>query len=113
MMASFYYKDQNAVGRLYFQNNFPIVSFFPREETNLEEKAFWQSILVLVVKWRHHANSVLKFPLIQDYLHRALNNWALVLKERPLRVRGGVGSKMRGRRYALNIGAFESENTNT
>ena len=27
---------------------FPIVSLFPREKTNLNKKAFWQSILVLV-----------------------------------------------------------------
>ena len=50
MMASFYYEDQNAVSSLYGQANFPIVSLFPREKKNLNKKAFWQTIPVLVVK---------------------------------------------------------------
>ena len=39
---------------------FPIVSLYPREKMNLNKKAFWQSIVVLVVKWRHHANGLFK-----------------------------------------------------
>ena len=42
MMASFYYEDQNAVSGFYCQANFSnnFVSLFPREETNLNKKAF-------------------------------------------------------------------------
>ena len=29
---------------------FPMVSLLPREKTNLNKKAFWQSVLVLLVK---------------------------------------------------------------
>jgi len=35
-------------------------SSFPREETNLNKKEFWQIILVLVAKFPHHANDLLE-----------------------------------------------------
>ena len=48
IMASFYYQVQNAVNGLYCQANFS--NFLSIRKTNLNKKAFWQSIRVLVVK---------------------------------------------------------------
>ena len=54
-----YYEDQTALSCFYCQANFNnniIVSLFQGEKKNLNDKEFWQGILVFVVKWCHHKN---------------------------------------------------------
>lgn len=67
MMASFKYQDQNAVSGLYRPVNFSnFFSWLPREKKSLNKKAFWQRVLVLAVKYRHHANDLLLVMLHED-----------------------------------------------
>lgn len=64
----FYYQDLKAVTGLYWMRLvFSIVSLFPRENINLNKKAFWQSILVLVVKLRHRANDLFSSKLVHEF----------------------------------------------
>ena len=56
---------------------FPIVPLFPREKTNLNMKAFWQSILVLVAK--HYANALLVICASLGISWICLPQWAIDL----------------------------------
>lgn len=68
MMTLFYYQDLKAVTGLYWMRLvFSIVSLFPRENINLNKKAFWQSILVLVVKLRHRVNDLFSGKLVHEF----------------------------------------------
>lgn len=68
MMTLFYYQDLKAVTGLYWMRLvFSIVSLFPRENINLNKKAFWQSILVLVVKLRHRVNDLFSSKLVHEF----------------------------------------------
>lgn len=64
----FYYQNLKAVTGLYWMRLvFSIVSLFPRENIHLNRKAFWQSILVLVVKLRHRVNDLFSSKLVHEF----------------------------------------------
>lgn len=68
MMTLFHYQGLKAVTGLYWMRLvFSILSLFPRENINLNKKAFWQSILVLVVKLRHRVNDLFSSKLVHEF----------------------------------------------
>ena len=68
-----YYEDQTALSCFYCQANFNnniIVSLFSGEKKNMNDKEFWQDILVSVVKWCHHKNHQLLSKDLNHYCRK-------------------------------------------